>query len=89
MWQRCMAGACRLESPTEKNACFPLATEGFNTDILMCQFRLPKLSLCTKMIEINVYNITKKSQLMATLFTPKLLTEVNNKTKIWKNEEKH
>ena len=26
VWQRCVVGAWRLESPTEKNTCFPLVT---------------------------------------------------------------
>ena len=26
VWQRCVAGACRLKSPLENNACFPLST---------------------------------------------------------------
>ena len=27
MWRRCVAGACRLKSPVENNACFPLSTK--------------------------------------------------------------
>ena len=27
VWRRCVAGACRLKSPMENNACFPLSTK--------------------------------------------------------------